>query len=622
MLNQLKNIKILTAIVYDIVAALGSFLLAICLRFETFNPLASNIPKLPVFLLTVVGCQIISFNIMGLYRGMWRFSSSTDLIRIVKSSFLGTFLAVVLLFVYNRLDGFPRSVLIIDLILLITILGGGRFIYRTWKDNRSFSKKSGVVPQENIKNVIIVGAGSAGNQILKDIFDNPSLGLNVVGFVDDDESKLGRTIQNVKVIDKLSNIRNVIQDFEIQKVFIAIPSARGKVLKDMMDNCKDLRVEFKTLPALNEIISGKVELSLLRNIDLNDLLGRDPVKLSTEDLGHMIKGKTIMVTGAGGSIGSELCTQVSQFAPSRVILFEICEFFLYRLELSLKQRFPNIDFVACIGDVRYSDRVESVISKYRPNLILHAAAYKHVPMMEENPLEAIFTNVLGTKIVSQLASKYGAEKFVMISTDKAVNPTNIMGTSKRIAEMICQYEGRKENCTQFITVRFGNVLGSNGSVIPLFKEQIEKGGPITVTHKDITRFFMSIPEASQLVIQAASMGKGNEIFVLDMGTPVRIEDLAKDLISLSGLVPGEDIEIVYTGLRKGEKLYEELFSDSEKLVDTGHSKVKIAETRDLPLDFENCLVDLISLKNGDSKETVYRSMKNLVEEFTPEKFSH
>lgn len=617
MVQIIKNPKILTAALYDILVTFASIYCAICLRFETLYPFSVNIQGLIPISLIIISCQIVFFSLIGLYRGMWRFSSTTDLVKILKATTYGTALSLILIFLWNRLIGFPRSVLIIDYALLVLSLGGGRFFYRVWKD--SHSKKTIFLSGERfspLSNVLIIGAGTAANQLVKEIESNSSFHLNLCGFLDDNPHKVGRSLQGYKVLGKIHDLPKIIEKFSIQKVFIAIPSATGEEMKNIIHICKATNVEFKTLPKLNEILSGKIELSLLRNINLEDLLGRDPIKLDQQNLKNMIQGNCIMITGAGGSIGSELCRQVSLHKPRKIVLFEMCELFLYQLEINLKEEFPEIELIPCIGDVRYKDRVNETIKEHKPNSIFHAAAYKHVPMMESNPLEAIFTNILGTKIVAESALENNCSNFVMISTDKAVNPTNIMGSTKRIAEMVCQNLSKKSNYTKFTTVRFGNVLGSNGSVIPLFKKQIEQGGPVTVTHPDITRFFMSIPEACQLVLQAASMSHGGEIFVLDMGIPVKIVDLAKDLISLSGLRPDIDIKLKFTGLRPGEKLYEELFSENEILIQTSHEKVRIAHHSDVQIDFEQHLKELLSCNNSTSRSEVYSKVKEIVTEFS------
>ncbi|EQC43292.1 polysaccharide biosynthesis protein [Bacteriovorax sp. Seq25_V] len=614
MIQLLKNPRILIAFLYDIFIATFSFYFSIFLRFETFSVFDAPISDLVAVSFIFISCQVFFFSVMGLYRGMWRFSSTIDLIRILKASTYGTASALILTFALNRLEGFPRSIAIIDYTLILLGLGGGRFLYRLWKDNKN---NKGTNSQPSKDNIIIIGAGVAGNQLAREVLNTPSMNLNIIGFLDDDSVKKGRSILGIRTLGNISLLPDLIEKHSISKVFIAIPSATSSQMKTIISICKDTNIEFKTLPKLNEILSGKIELSLLRNIKLEDLLGRDPINLDRENMKSLISDSCVLITGAGGSIGSELCRQVSLLNPKTVILLEICELFLYELEMNLIEEFPNIKFIPCIGDVRFKNRVEEVFNRHRPDLVLHAAAYKHVPMMESNPTEAIFTNVLGTKIVAESADKFGAKHFIMVSTDKAVNPTNIMGSTKRIAEMICQNINSISMNTNFSIVRFGNVLGSNGSVIPLFKKQIENGGPITVTHPDITRYFMSIPEACQLVLQASSMAKGGEIFVLDMGEPVKIVDLALNLIQISGLKVEHDIKIKFTGLRPGEKLYEELFSKDEELLKTHHNKIRIANTRPNPLNFNELIHDLLSIKCESDKSSVIKLIKSIVVEYTP-----
>lgn len=595
---------------HDTLVAVLAFVFAVILKFETLDlsPLALNTvyPMMTVVVLS----QIIFFKINGLYKGMWRFSSTVDLFNIIKAVTYGTALPLIILFLWNRLESFPRSIIVIDYAFLIIGLGGGRFVYRLWND--SFFKRK-VYGKENL---IVIGAGSAGNQIVKEIKSNPHFDLNIVGFLDDDPSKKIKSIQGIPVLGATSDLARYVRNFDVKKVFIAIPSAKGIEVKRIIDNCQDANVEFRILPKINDLLNGKIELSLLRKIKLEDLLGRDPVILDKHKLGKFINNRIIMVTGAGGSIGSELCHQIARFNPKCIILFEVCELFLFDLENKLNRLFPEINFIPVIGDIRNKDRVEKIISIYRPEVVIHAAAYKHVPMMEKNPSEAIKTNVFGTKIVAEAAIRFNVDQFVMVSTDKAVNPTNIMGATKRIAEMICQFNNQQRK-TKFTTVRFGNVLGSKGSVIPFFKEQIENGGPITITHKEITRYFMSIPEACQLILQSATMSDGGEIFVLDMGSPVKIVDLARNLIKLSGLEPEIDIEFDYIGLRPGEKLYEELFSEKEQLVKTGHEKVRKAFPVKIESDFTNKIELLSKTINDLDKKTMTLRVREIILSYFP-----
>ena len=615
MLNIFRNSRVFVAFSHDVFWAFASFWLSICLRYGILWPWNSPISDWLVLTSIFVFCQIICFQIFGLYIGIWRFSSSEDLMRVIKSSTFGVLLSILTFFLWNRMQNVPRSIFIINWLLMIMGLGGGRFLYRFWKDKRTLTKFINE-SKKTRKNVLIVGAGYSGERIFREIRSNYQLLRVVVGFLDDNPKRHGRSIHDIKVIGGTEKMQSVVSDFEINEVLIAIPSATSEELKRIVDFCKKSKVRYKTLPALSDIFSRKVEFSLFRNVELEDLLGREVVKLDTSSIGSMIEDKIVMVSGAGGSIGSELCKQIARFGPRRLILFEICEFFLYQLEMNLKEQFLELEIIPIIGDIRNRRRVSWAMETFNPQIVLHAAAYKHVPMMELNPMEAINTNIFGTQIIADESGKHGVEKFVLISTDKAINPTNIMGTSKRVAEMVCQKLQEKFK-TSYIIVRFGNVLGSNGSVIPLFKKQIERGGPLTITHSEITRYFMSILEASQLVLQAATMGDGGEIFVLEMGKPIKIINLAREMIDLAGLTENEDINIEFTGLRPGEKLFEELFSSKEKLINTSHEKVSVAKSISLLENFDKYLDDLMRLEYGTSAQTVIEKLRNIVPEFVP-----
>jgi FlaA1/EpsC-like NDP-sugar epimerase len=455
--------------------------------------------------------------------------------------------------------------------LLMLMMGGSRFIYRLWKEQ-------GLIGHIRLSGepVLILGTRDAAVSLSKDLAKSDL--WHPVGFLDDDKQHHGHTLNGIRVLGDLSSLPKWAEHLSVKQVIIAMPSSSHQQRKRAIQICTDAKLNVLTVPSFDDLMSGKVSLSQLRPIELDDLLGRDPVVLDTIGLHDLLTEKTVLVTGAGGSIGSELCRQIARFSPGKLLLFEQSEFALYTLEQELQANFPKLDFVSLVGDVRDAARVDEVLQTYHPSTLFHAAAYKHVPMMEQhNAWQAIRNNVLGTWIIAQAAQQHGVEKFVMISTDKAVNPTNVMGASKRLAELVCQTL-QPSGSTRFVMVRFGNVLGSTGSVIPKFRAQISQGGPITVTHPDITRYFMSIPEAAQLVLQAGLMGQGGEIFVLDMGQPVKIVDLAKDLIRLSGLTE-DDIKIEFSGLRPGEKLYEELLADNEHTLPTPHPKLRIAQAQ-------------------------------------------
>lgn len=616
--SNFRNPRVLLAFVYDMFMAGFAFWLALYLRFDSLNiPLTQNLTFNRYFFVSMF-IHALSFILYGLYRGVWRFSSMHDLIRVVKASASAIVLSLVACFFMTRLDGVPRSMFLIEFLLLVIGLGGGRFIYRFLKDQTALRERLGGADEE-VKNVLIVGAGRAGEKLVRDIYATPALKLKVVGFIDDDRFKRNALIHNVKVFGDVELIPSLVKKYAVDKIFIAIPSASGDEVKKIVNFCKETTAEIKILPKMDQLLSTQVGISLLRNLNIEDLLGREQVQLDTAHLSAMLKDKVILVTGAGGSIGSELCFQIAKFQPRLIVMADYCELFMYELEMKFKETYPDIAYYPKIIDVRNVAKVDDLFLQYRPQIVFHAAAYKHVPMMEYNPNEAIETNVKGTKIIAEAALRHQSQKFIMISTDKAVNPTNVMGASKRIAEMVVtdiSKRAQKENrTTKFISVRFGNVLGSNGSVIPLFRKQIEARSDITVTHPDIIRYFMSIPEACQLVLQAGSMGAGGEIFVLDMGEPVKIIDLAREMIRLAGLVVDRDIKIVFSGLRPGEKLFEELFSDKEAYEFTHHGKIRKALFRTLDESFESNLTRLLMLESA-APDTIVYLIKDLVPEFT------
>jgi len=565
-----SNFRTVLAILHDAIAAAIAWSLAYLLRFNFELPHAFAV-ELKQTVVWVVLVQLIIFWRFKLYRGIWRYASTTDLRRIFLAVFLSA-AVVPLMFVMLRMDFvLPRSVLVINPLLLILLMGGSRFMYRMWKEQGLYGdfKLRG-------EPVLVLGAGDAAASLAKDLVKNGDWRL--VGFLDDDKEMHGRTLNGVQVLGALDSLPECADRLAVSQVIIAMPSSSHQQRKRAIQLCNDANLKALTVPSFDDLMSGKVSVSQLRAIELDDLLGRDPVVLDDAGLHELLGGKVVMVTGAGGSIGSEMCRQIARFEPAKLVLFEANEFALYSIDQDLKERFTKLNFVCLVGDVRDSDRVDEVLKQNQPTVMFHAAAYKHVPLMEQhNAWQAIRNNVLGTWTVARAAQKHGINKFVMISTDKAVNPTNVMGASKRLAEMVCQALQPFGN-TRFVMVRFGNVLGSTGSVIPKFHAQIAQGGPVTVTHPEITRYFMSIPEAAQLVLQAGLMGNGGEIFVLDMGDPVKIIDLAKDLIRLSGFTEDE-IRIEFTGLRPGEKLYEELLADSEITLPTPHPKLRIAQAR-------------------------------------------
>jgi FlaA1/EpsC-like NDP-sugar epimerase len=564
------HIRTLLAVLHDVAAAMLAWGLAYLLRFN-FDLPEDFAAELRHTLAWIVPLELLVFWRFGLYRGIWRYASTPDLRRIVLAITLSA-AAIPLLFWMLRLGlVIPRSVLIINPLLLILLMGGSRFAYRMWKEQNLYGdiKLHG-------EPVLVLGAGDAAASLAKELAKSSDWRL--VGFLDDDSARHGRTLNGIRILGGLDDLSAWAERLGVTQAIIAMPSSSHQQRKRAIHLCNQAKLKALTVPAFDDLMSGKVSVSQLRPIELDDLLGRDPVMLDDAGLHGLLSDSVVMVTGAGGSIGSELCRQIAHFAPSRLVLFELSEFALYTLEQELQQTFSALDFVCLVGDVRDATRVDEAIRLHMPAVLFHAAAYKHVPMMERhNAWQAIRNNVLGTYTVAQAAQQNGVGKFVMISTDKAVNPTNVMGASKRLAEMACQAL-QPSGTTRFVSVRFGNVLGSSGSVIPKFRSQIAQGGPITVTHPEITRYFMSIPEAAQLVLQAGLMGQGGEIFVLDMGEPVKIVDLARDLIRLSGYTEDE-IKIEFSGLRPGEKLYEELLANDENTLPTPHPKLRIAQAR-------------------------------------------
>jgi FlaA1/EpsC-like NDP-sugar epimerase len=565
-----SNVRTAMAMVHDVVAVVLAWILAYLLRFNFDLPANFN-SEMQQTLLWVVPLQVAVFWKFGLYRGIWRYASLNDLRRIVLAVLLAASVIPFVLWMLRSGLIVPRSVLVLNPLLLILFMGGSRVLYRIWKETRFHGRM-----KLSSEPVLVLGAGDAAVMLSKDLAKNPAWQL--VGFLDDDSNKQNCLLNGVKVLGHLNELDHWVERFGIERVIIAMPSSSHQQRQRVIQLCNAAKVQVLTVPSFDDLMSGKVAVSQLRAIELDDLLGRDPVVLDAVGLHGLLTGKTVMVTGAGGSIGSELCRQIARFSPAKLVLFEQSEFALYTLEQELQQTFPALNFVCMVGDVRDAERVNEVMQLHKPAVLFHAAAYKHVPLMEQyNAWQAIRNNVLGTWTVARAAQHHGVAKFVMISTDKAVNPTNVMGASKRLAEMVCQAL-QPSGLTRFVIVRFGNVLGSTGSVIPKFRAQIAQGGPITVTHPEITRYFMSIPEAAQLVLQAGLMGQGGEIFVLDMGEPVKIVDLAKELIRLSGFTE-DDIRIEFSGLRPGEKLYEELLADSEHTLMTPHPKLRIAKAR-------------------------------------------
>lgn len=524
----------------------------------------------------VVIVQNLVFWYEGLYQGIWRFASLPDLLTILRSVILGTLAIILILVLFNRLERIPRSSLMFYPFLLTFFLGMPRLFYRLWYEHSfNFLLTTAQVQQR----MLVLGAGTSGEMLVRDMLRCHGGEYIPVGFLDDETRLHGGKVQGIPILGHLDKLAEVVESLRINIIVIAMPSATSAQMQRIVELCERCQVPFRTLPKLDNMVNGvEVNLRDLREVAIEDLLGREKVQLDWHTIEIELRAKVVMVSGGGGSIGAELCRQIARLNPTALVILERGEFNLYQVEMQLRQEFPDLVLYADLGDVTDTVAVRHLLARYRPQVVFHAAAYKHVPLLQTQTREAVRNNVLGTKNLVEAVVEYGCQTFVMISTDKAVNPSSIMGATKRVAEVFCQAMNERSP-TRFITVRFGNVLGSAGSVVPLFKEQITKGGPVTVTHPEISRYFMTIPEACQLILQAAAMGQGGEIFVLDMGQPINIRYLAEQMIRLSGKVPEQDISIIYTGLRPGEKLYEELFHLEEKLGKTTHPKILLASPR-------------------------------------------
>ena len=559
------------AFTHDAAASGIAWLLAFWLRFNLEVPSEQWRAALSM-LPWVVAAHAVIFWRFGLYRALWRYANLLDLQRIMAAIAVAAAALAVLILSTMPAAAVPRSVFLISPLLLILMMGGSRLLYRAWREQRLL----GMVRHPAANPVIVLGAGAAASALLHDLAGSSQ--WRVVALLDDDASKRGGAIQDVKVAGSLAHVGETAERMGVTQAIIAMPGATHAARKRALDLCQAAGMRVMTVPAYADIISGKVSVSQIREVELDDLLGRDPVRLDDARLSGFLKGKTVLVTGAGGSIGSELCRQVARFAPARIVLLENSEYALYSVEQEFRDQHPGIEVGAVIADAKDEARVKEVFAQHSPQVVFHAAAYKHVPLMETgNALQAVANNARSTIVTARAAQAAGTETYVLVSTDKAVNPTNVMGASKRLAEMLCQAL-QPRGATRFVMVRFGNVLGSTGSVIPRFREQIARGGPVTVTHPDMERYFMSIPEATQLVLQAAQLGKGGEIFVLDMGEPVKIADLARQMIRLSGFSE-QDIRIEFSGLRPGEKLFEEVLVDDETTLPTPHPKLRVARAR-------------------------------------------
>ncbi len=615
---------------FYIMLGIDAIFFALALLFSTlirfdFIPPAEHWQNFYTILPWAVSVKLLLFLAFGLYKGMWRYSGLYDLWRMIQACVAAEVVVIAVMAWLYRFEGYSRGVFVIDGMLTLVLAGGVRMVIRTW-----YGKKGQLrIPalwgrgrgRWDGRRCLILGAGNAGEQVLRELMENRDEGYQAVGFLDDNPQKIGRSIHGLPVIGPVQDLERVVRRQAVNEVLIAMPSATGPQMRRVVGCCEQAGIRFKTIPGISELIDGRVSISQFREVKLQDLLGRKQVELDFSSIASYVQEKVVLITGAGGSIGSELVRQVVRFQPKTVILLDRAESPLYAMQMELEHALRFHDYVSVLGRVQDQELVSRTMAHYRPQVVFHAAAYKHVPLLEVYPWEAVLNNVLGSKIVLEAAACWEVDRFVLVSTDKAVRPTNVMGASKRVTELMMQ--SMPKGRTRFMAVRFGNVLGSAGSVIPLFQDQIMRGGPVTVTHPDMTRYFMTIPEACQLIIQAGGMGRGGEIFVLNMGQPVRIQDMARDLIRLSGRIPGKDIKIVFTGARPGEKLYEELMTRDEGVVETGHKDIMVLRPEEDPnaqfFDYQSEILemveDLIVSASRQHRENIKAKLNSIVPEY-------
>lgn len=610
---QFWQVTALLLIIYDVLTVGMAHFMALWLRFDLRYSLIPYVylHNLWNLMPVIAVLSVVLLWHSRLYQSIWRFASFTELIRVLGVAFIVELTQVVLIFagVYRRM---PISYYLIGLVLTIAFWIAVRFMYRFVLLMREIHGKN-----HDGVNVMLIGAGQAGQMLLHDSQRNKWQDVRVLCIIDDDKNKHGRFIDGVPVVGGRDDIMAAVAKYGIDEIYIAVPTASAKEKRDILNICKDTGCVLRNLPSFRQLVNGEVSINSLRDVAIEDLLGREQIKVDMQEIFNNISGKVILVTGGGGSIGSELCRQIATHSPKQLIIFDIYENNAFEIEQELRRKLPNLNLVVLIGSVRDEGRLEAIFAQYKPEIVYHAAAHKHVPLMEYSPCEAIKNNVLGTYQTAMAAVHYGTKRFVLISTDKAVNPTNVMGASKRICELIIQTLAKKpQTPTEFVAVRFGNVLGSNGSVVPFFKKQIAEGGPVTVTHPDIVRYFMTIPEAVSLVLQAGCYAQGGEIFVLDMGEPVKIDTLARNLIKLMGLKPDEDIKIVYTGLRPGEKLYEEKLMAAEGLQKTANDLIYVGEPLQIDTDeFLQKLDEIVKIAYTEDNDRVKEKVKEIVPEY-------
>jgi len=616
-LRLIKNRNLWVMLAVDVLLVCGSYYLAFVLRFDGRLP-ADQLRIFRQSVVWILPLKLALFIFFDLYRGMWRYFSVSDLINVFKACAVASVAMILVVLASYRFEGFSRTVFFLDFILCLMMVGGFRLMIRV--GNSRLPVKNLLKRKKNlgVERVLIIGAGDAGEQLLREILNNPSLSYDVVGFVDDDPHKYRQTLRGVPVLGDLTRLDSIVKSYGVAKIIIAVPSASPSQIRAIVEACKAAGAPYQTLPGLGDLIDGRATVSSLRAVRYEDLLGRPPVALECAAIGRYLTSKNVLVTGGAGSIGSELCRQIARFAPARLIIVERNESGMYDLNLQLKADFPALETVTVLAPVQDRGRMNAVFKRYRPQVVFHAAAYKHVPMLEENPCEAVYNNILGSKVILEMCRDHHLDRCVIVSTDKAVRPTNVMGASKRVSELLAQCFAA-ENGVRYMAVRFGNVVGSAGSVVPLFRRQIERGGPVTVTHPEATRYFMTIPEAVSLILQAGAIGQGGELFVLKMGTPIKIADMARDLITLSGFEPDVDIEIKYIGLRPGEKLYEELITAGEGIEPTRHKDIMVLKAYQCPdiVHLEAQIGDLVRLAQDQDENGLKLKLAQIVPEYQP-----
>ncbi|MCP4400206.1 MAG: polysaccharide biosynthesis protein [bacterium] len=617
MIRILKNRNFYLMFACDVVLVCLSLYLAYAVRFE-FKVSSREITALLQILPYVLAIKLGSFFLFHMYQGMWRYLSLVDMLNAIKAATIASLLIITTVLLLNRFQGYSRSVFFIDWGLTLILVGGLRVGIRLRFAGVAGVNMllSGLRMHHNCKRLLIIGAGDSGEKVVREILGKTEMNLMPIGFLDDDPGKQDRTIHGISILGDMDDLDDLAHLFD--EILLAIPSANASKMRRIVRACERTGKPFRTLPALSELIDGKISLKAMRNVTLQDLFGREEVSLSSEAISEYLQHKRVLITGSGGSIGSELVRQVCRFYPGHLFLVEMNEYNLFQIEQECRRRFPHVNCTAMLVDIRDREALDHVFQDFEPQVVFHAAAYKHVPLQELNPWETVKNNVLGTKNILYAAKEVKVDRFVLVSTDKAVHPTNVMGATKRIAEMLvlCANDSTP---SRFMAVRFGNVIGSSGSVIPTFQTQIERGGPVTVTHPEVTRYFMSIPEASQLILEAAAMGNGGETFILDMGKPVKIVDLARDLIRLHGYEPDRDIAIEFVGLRPGEKLYEELITQGEGIVETSHEKILVlrgdcSHSDKLSLQVE----ELISVAHSYDPRLIKQKIQEIVPEYIPD----